>query len=530
MRCQQRYSFACRWAATARDSPPDSRPPQPVIARRHALRGGCRIPGSSGYDGTERSPNEDGFAMTFDAFTDADSDDADARIILHVDMDCFYASCERLREPALRGEPLVVGMGYEAGESHGAVATASYEARDHGIESAQPISQALAVLPRAAEPNADPACHYRSVDLDFYEEVAGDVKEILHDCADVVREVSIDEAYLDVTDRTSWGLVDDGDADAGSDDGGADDPRTIAEGYARHVKQRISREVGVPASVGVAPNMATAKIASDHDKPDGLTVVRPAEVAAFLGPLPVAAIHGVGPVTERELAELGIETAGDLAAADPTVLVDRFGERGRELVARARGDDDREVTPTGRPKSLSRESAFTETTEEPAAKRERVSALAADVAARARSRDAMYQTVGIKVVTPPFDVTTRASSLSGPVDDPNLVESIALELLDEFADAPVRKLGVRVSNLSFAAGEQVRLDGFDAAPLAGESVDDANGVDAADWADPAHVEHAVDADARLTDWIDDESDGGGTDGTTQPATDDDGQSSLGSFD
>jgi len=469
--------------------------------------------------------------MTFDAFTDADSDDADARIILHVDMDCFYASCERLREPALRGEPLVVGMGYEAGESHGAVATASYEARDHGIESAQPISQALAVLPRAAETNADPACYYRSVDLDFYEEVAGDVKEILHDCADVVREVSIDEAYLDVTDRTSWGLVDDGDADAGSDDGGADDPRTIAEGYARHVKQRISREVGVPASVGVAPNMATAKVASDHDKPDGLTVVRPSEVTDFLAPLPVAAIHGVGPVTERELAEMGVDTAGDLAAADPTDLADRFGERGRELYARARGDDDREVTPTGRPKSLSRESAFTEATEETEAKRERVSALAADVAARARSRDAMYQTVGIKVVTPPFDVNTRATSLSGPVDEPDLVESIALDLLEEFDDDPVRKLGVRVSKLSFGAQEQARLDGFDAAPAAEGAGDGDDASEGGDWNATADIaREAVDTDAQLTDWVDDDGDRAVDDDSESDTHTADGQSSLGRYD
>ena len=525
MRCQQRYSFACRWAATARDSPPDSRPPQPVIARRHALRGGCRIPGSSGYDGTERSPNEDGFAMTFDAFTDADSDDADARIILHVDMDCFYASCERLRAPALRGEPLVVGMGYEAGEPHGAVATASYEARDHGIESAQPISQALAVLPRAAETNADPACHYRSVDLDFYEEVAGDVKEILHDCADVVREVSIDEAYLDVTDRTSWGLVDDGDADAGSDDGGADDPRTIAEGYARHVKQRISREVGVPASVGVAPNMATAKIASDHDKPDGLTVVPPGSVKDFLAPLSVEAIHGIGPVTASELREMDIETAGDLANADPAALVDRFGERGRAIYDRARGDDDRAVTPTGRPKSLSRESAFTEATAEGPAKRERLTALAADVASRARSRDAMYRTVGIKVVTPPFDINTRAASLPGPVDDPDLVESIALDLLEEFADSEVRKLGVRVSNLHFGARDQSTLDGFET----DGDLDSLRDSDA-DWPDAVTT---TETDAPLTEWTterDGGADAGNDDDRDTAASERSGQSSLGEFD
>ena len=458
--------------------------------------------------------------MTFADFTEATSDD-DPRIILHVDMDCFYASCERLREPALRGEPVVVGMGYEAGEPHGAVATASYEAREYGIDSAQPISQALDALPRAAETDAEPAGYYRPVDLDFYEEVASDVKAILHDCADVVREVSIDEAYLDVTDRTSWALVD---AD-GSDD------RTIAEGYARYIKQRIDREVGVPASVGVAPNMATAKVASDHDKPDGLTVVRPSEVTDFLAPLPVAAIHGVGPVTERELAEMGVDTAGDLAAADPTDLADRFGERGRELYARARGDDDREVTPTGRPKSLSRESAFTEATEETEAKRERVSALAADVAARARSRDAMYQTVGIKVVTPPFDVNTRATSLSGPVDEPDLVESIALDLLEEFDDDPVRKLGVRVSKLSFGAQEQARLDGFDAASAAEGAGDGDDGGEGGDWNATADIaREAVDTDAQLTDWVDDDGDRAVDDDSESDTHTTDGQSSLGRYD
>ena len=491
--------------------------------------------------------------MRQDKFTQEVSDDNDQRIILHVDMDCFYASCERLREPALRGDPVIVGMGYEAGEPHGAVATASYEAREHGIDSAQPISQALDALPRAAETDAEPAGYYRPVDLDFYEDVASDVKAILHDCADVVREVSIDEAYLDVTDRTSWELAGDTNgSDDGPDEGNATDAtdatdgsgdddgdtapvdsnsRTLAEGYARYIKQRIDREVGVPASVGVAPNMATAKVASDHDKPDGLTVVRPSEVTDFLAPLPVAAIHGVGPVTERELTEMGIDTAGDLAAADPTDLADRFGERGRELYARARGDDNREVTPTGRPKSLSRESAFTEATEETEAKRERVSALAADVAARARSRDAMYQTVGIKVVTPPFDVNTRATSLSGPVDDPDLVESIALDLLREFDDDPVRKLGVRVSKLSFEAQEQVRLDGFDATPPAEGASDGDGDGEGGDWNATVDIaREAGDTDAQLTDWVDDDGDRAVDDDDESDTHTADGQSSLGRYD
>jgi DNA polymerase IV (DinB-like DNA polymerase) len=369
------------------------------------------------------------------------------RIVLHVDMDCFYASCERLREPELRGEPVVVGMGYEDGESFGAVATASYEAREYGVDSAQPISQALERLPRVENTDGEPGGHYRPVDIDYYKSVAAEVKEILHDCADVVREVSIDEAYLDVTDSTSWQTVDGGD-------------RTLAEGVGRYLKQRIRREVGVPASVGVAPNMSAAKVASDHDKPDGLVVVPPGTVREFLAPLSVTEVHGVGPVTARTMAEMGIQTAGDLAAADPGQLEDRFGSRGRELHDRARGDDDREVTPTGRPKSLSRESAFAEATEDEAEKREIVTALAADVAERARSRGAMYRTIGIKVVVPPYDVNTRAQSLSGPVDDPELVREVAVDLLSEFDDEAARKVGVRVSNLSFADADQSSLDGW----------------------------------------------------------------------
>ncbi|WP_152041315.1 DNA polymerase IV [Salinigranum salinum] len=379
---------------------------------------------------------------------DRPDDATDARVVLHVDMDCFYASCERRRQPELAGEPVVVGMGFEAGETQGAVATASYEARAYGVESAQPISQALEALPRVEEGGDG---HYLPVDLDYYRAVAEEVKAVLHDCADVVREVSIDEAYLDVSDRTSWARVD------------GDTERTLAEGYARYVKQRIAREVGVPASVGVAPNMATAKVASDHDKPDGLVVVSPSRVDEFLAPLSVDAIHGVGPVTARELRGLGIETAGDLGAADPTVLRERFGERGVALHRRARGDDDRIVEPTGRPKSLSRESAFAEATDDAERVREKVRALAGDVAARATDRGATYRTIGVKVVNPPFDVNTRERSLSGPVDDPDLVERVALELLAEFAGDRIRKVGVRVSNLTFGGGEQARLDGYESA-------------------------------------------------------------------
>lgn len=364
----------------------------------------------------------------------------DDRIVFHVDMDCFYAACERRRTPELEGKPVVVGMGYEPGETHGAVATASYEAREHGVESAQAISQALDALARAEDVDEEydgPVGYYRTVDMEYYESVSQEVKEVLHEVADTVREVSIDEAYLDVTDQLGW-------------DGAAV--------FARSLKEHIREVAEVPASIGVAPNMSTAKIASDYDKPDGIVVVTADEVRSFLAPLDVEELHGIGPVTARELRSMDIETAGDLADADSNRLSNEFGERGREIHAHAQGKDDREVEPVGKPKSLSNESAFTEPTKDISKIQERLVTLAEEVTTRATSRGILYKTIGIKVVTPPFDVHTRSWSLSGPVDDAALAESVTLDLIEEFEDQTVRKLGVRVSNLSFVDGEQASLD------------------------------------------------------------------------
>jgi len=377
--------------------------------------------------------------------------ETDERIVCHVDADCFYAACERLREPKLEGEPVVVGMGYEAGESHGAVATASYEARAHGIESAQSIETALDSLGRreGEDPDEGPTAYYRPVDMEYYEDVSAEVESILRDVAAVVRKVSVDEAYLDVTERTDWETV-------GS--------------FGAELKERIDREVGVTVSVGIAPTMSAAKIASDAEKPDGLVVVEPGDVRDFLAPMDVERVHNVGPTTARELGAMGIETAGDLASADPDRLRDRFGERGATVYRYARGEDDREVTPRDDPKSLSRESAFAEPIEDFEPVRERVRTLAGAVAERASRKGALYGTIGIKVVEPPFEVHTRARSLSGPVEDPDLVERIALDLLGEFEGTPVRKVGVRVSTLTFTDREQVRLDGFEdaGAPSTGD--------------------------------------------------------------
>jgi DNA polymerase IV (DinB-like DNA polymerase) len=415
----------------------------PVVPRRH--------------DYSAATPNTDVAGRTNATLPGAP--ETEDRIVCHVDVDCFYAACERLREPGLIGEPVVVGMGYDPGETHGAVATASYEAREHGVESAQAIEAALERLPRAGTAESGtspvdvdhdgPVGHYRPVDMAHYESVAVDVKAVLHDAAETVREVSVDEAYLDVT-PTGW-------ADA--------------EAFGRRLKRRIDEEVGLTASVGVAPTMSAAKVASDHDKPDGLVVVEPGGVADFLAPLDVEAIHGVGPVRARELRRDGIETAGDLAAADPGAMAERFGVRGRRLVERARGDDDRAVEPRGEPKSLAQESAFANPTADADRQRERVASLADALADRARERGVLFRTVGLKVVTPPFDVSTRSRSLPGPVDEYALIERVALDALDAFDAGPVRKLGVRIANLEFTDREQGRLDGWSDGTTGGDRPD-----------------------------------------------------------
>ena len=357
-----------------------------------------------------------------------------SRVVLHVDMDCFYAACEQKRNPELDGEPVVVGMGYTEGSKEGVVATASYEAREHGVHSTQRIEDALQDLPRESE-GEKPEGVYLPADRDYYEEISERVMGILGKKADVLREVSVDEAYLDVTEKTDWDRVGQ---------------------YAKELKGEIDTEVGVTASVGVAPNMSAAKIASDYDKPDGICVVKPEGLKDFLGPLDVEKIHRVGPKTAEILSQRGVETANELSELSEEYMKEEFGQRGLDVLNFAKGKDTREVTPKDPPKSLLRDSAL-EVTEDWETKSLLVRELARDVAESASEEGAMYKTIGIKVVLPPFENRSRMKSMSGPIDDPAVVEETAIDLLEEFRESEVRKLGVRVSNLVYADQKQSGL-------------------------------------------------------------------------
>jgi len=242
------------------------------------------------------------------------------RTVIHVDMDAFYASVEQRDRPELRGRPVVVGA---RPGGRGVVSAASYEARRFGIHSAMPISRAYRLCPDAV---------YLPVAMDKYAGVSREIMALLAQWTPLLEPVSIDEAFLDVTE--SRALRGDG-------------PRIAGD-----IKARIRAEMSLSASVGVAPNEFLAKVASDLEKPDGLVVVPPGGEEAFLAPLPIGRLWGVGKVTASELEGLGIRTIGQLAKMPRASLEARFGSGGLALGELARGRDDRPVEPFGAPKSM----------------------------------------------------------------------------------------------------------------------------------------------------------------------------------
>ena len=250
------------------------------------------------------------------------------RIILHADMDCFYAAVEIHDHPGLAGKPVVVGADPKGGIGRGVVSTCSYEARAYGIRSAMPISQAYRLCPDAV---------FIRPDIARYVQVSEEIMEILRSFGFRCQQVSIDEAFLEISPAGSF---------------------FAAQKLAEQMKREIRTDLGITCSLGLAPTKIVAKIASDFHKPDGLTVVEPAEIAAFLAPLPVRRIPGIGSKTEMELHALGIQTIGDLAAYDIQVLIARFGRSAVLLHEAAMGIDGSEVREHHGIKSISKEMTF----------------------------------------------------------------------------------------------------------------------------------------------------------------------------
>jgi DNA polymerase-4 len=341
------------------------------------------------------------------------------RAIAHLDLDAFFAAVEVLENPDLAGRPVLIG-----GRKRGVVATASYAARAFGARSAMPMARALELCPQAI---VLPPRH------GLYRDYSRRVMAILHQTSPLVEQMSIDEAYLDLTDQVSaW---------------------DEAVGIARGVQARVREEVGLSASLGVAANKLVAKIASDHEKPGGLTVVRPGEEAAFLAPLPVRALSGVGPVTASKLAELGVGTVGELAQLSTDVLRARFGRHGAEMAQRARGIDERPVITEHERKSLSQERTFARDLSDPQALRRELWKLSQAVAEHLGKAELVACTVAIKLRYTDFTTLTRQMRLAVPTDDERMIYRAALVLLKRAWERgrPVRLLGVGCRDLSTSA-------------------------------------------------------------------------------
>jgi DNA polymerase-4 len=332
-------------------------------------------------------------------------------------MDAFYASVEQRDDPALRGKPVAVGG---RPETRGVVAAASYEARAFGVRSAMPMARALRLCPQLVIVRPD---------FERYRQVSRQVMELLRGCTPLVEPLSLDEAYLDVTEN-AW-------------------HEPLATNVARRLKREIFETTGLTASAGVAPNKFLAKIASGYRKPDGLTVIPPARVESFLQDLPVEALWGVGPVTAKKLRAAGIEKLVQVRGADLELLRRTVGSLADWLRQLSYGDDPRPVTPDRESKSSSTENTYAEDLVELEPIRAELDRMARENAAWLVRRKLEARTITIKVRYANFTTVTRSHTLSRATSDADVIASWAKDLVErtDAGQRPVRLLGVRVAGL-----------------------------------------------------------------------------------
>ena len=365
-----------------------------------------------------------------------------ARVIFHIDMDAFYASVEQRDNPALRGKPVVVGS---PPNQRGVVCAASYEARKFGVRSAMPSITASRLCPKAT---------FVPPRMEKYKAESIKLMQILSETGATIEPMSIDEAYMDLSEVLAARMKD----ELESHDS-ADLPDAMLEfalPIAREIKARIRNERNLTATIGVAPNKLLAKLASDFKKPDGLTLVRDRDKLDFLRPMPVRAIHGVGRVTEEVLNGVGIQTVADLQTypGDLRALVGSFATR---LKAFAFGEDDRPLSIDESVQSISSEETFLQDTSNRVVLRTSLQTQAVDVAATLKRKQLAAQTVQVKLRYGDFKTLTRQITVEEPFTEANEIYRLACFLLarEKLVSRPLRLLGLGVSNLDLPAGRQL---------------------------------------------------------------------------
>jgi DNA polymerase IV len=345
-----------------------------------------------------------------------------SRTILHFDLDAFFCAVEENRDPGLRGKAFAVGG---SPDERGVVASCSYEARKYGIRSAMPMSRAIRLYPGLI---IVPGRHRE------YGDASKQVMEDLHDLTPFVEQISIDEAFLDITD--------------------------LGEPYeviARRLQAHVRTELGLPSSIGIASNKLVAKIATEVGKkaaqggspPFGLTIVPPGEEASFLAPLPADMLWGVGPQTSKRLTELGMRTIGDITRWPEAEMVRLFGENGRDLARHARGRDDRSISTEHEVKSISQETTFSRDVRNDKVLEKTLHELSAEVGKNLRQNNLAALTVKLKIRWPDFTTLTRQTTLPDPTYEGAEISKSALELLRAVrrSGQAVRLIGIGVSNL-----------------------------------------------------------------------------------
>jgi DNA polymerase-4 len=353
------------------------------------------------------------------------------KIVLHIDMDAFYASVEQLDHPELRGKPVIVG----GTSNRGVVSAASYEARKFGVRSAMPIFQAKKRCPQG---------FFVPVRMARYKEMSNQVMEILERYSPIVEQVSIDEAYLDIT--------------------GLERLHGSPEGIARRIKEEIRRVTSLTCSIGIAPNKFLAKIASEANKPDGLTIIPTKEASKVAQSLPMGKVPGVGKKTVEQLAKLKVTNLGDLLALRETALLKAVGKFAYTLLEYAKGMDESRVVSHTDAKSISSEETFEENTNDFEALRKELLLQAEEVGRRLRKNELKGSTVTLKIRRADFVRITRSISFNEPTDSTNTIYGWALKLLEAVdLSEKFRLIGIAVSSFVRDQSSSAQLNLFDLA-------------------------------------------------------------------
>jgi DNA polymerase IV (DinB-like DNA polymerase) len=355
-----------------------------------------------------------------------------------VDLDYFFAQCEELRNPALKGKPVVVGVYSGRTEDSGAVSTANYVARKYGVKSGIPL-----VLAKKRLEGTEAI--FLPVDYEFYQQISDEIMRSLRGYADSFEQGGIDEAYLDVTQKVQGNFE-------------------AAKELAQKIKNDVESQFGITFSVGVGPNKLVAKIACDSQKPDGLAVVKPEGVAGFLSPLPVDRLMGVGRKIGAKMEMLGIRTVGDLAKYGVQRLVEIFGKTlGVYFHNAASGIDDEPVQEAGEAESISRIATLKENTRDLTLILKKISQLIEDVGKELVQRKLGFKQVGIIAIMTDLSVHSRSQTLEKSSNDMEILRKTVKELFEKFlgeSELEIRRVGVKISHFSKEETKQKQLSSF----------------------------------------------------------------------